>query len=56
MPNLDQWINQQSDINKEEEFTTSSNFENDLLSMKDELRNLDSIAGYCLLTSFDFKA
>jgi hypothetical protein len=55
MPNLDPWINQQSDIN-EEEFTTSSNFENDLLSMKDELRNLDSIAGYCLLPSFDFKA
>ncbi len=36
MPNLDPWINQQS----EEEFTTSSKFENHLLSIRDERQEM----------------
>ena len=37
MPNLDPWINQQSDINKES--TTPSQVENHLLSIRDEHHN-----------------
>ena len=38
MPNMGPWINQPSDINKE--FTTSSKFEKQLMSIKDERQQM----------------
>jgi hypothetical protein len=39
MPNLDPWINQQNNNNKEE-FTTYTKFENHLLSIRDECQEM----------------
>ena len=39
MPNLDPWINQQSDIIEEEQSTITSKFENHLLSIRLEHQN-----------------
>jgi hypothetical protein len=39
MPNLDPWINQQNNNNKEE-FTTYTKFENHLLSIRDERQRM----------------
>ena len=40
MPNLDPWINHQQNNNNNEEFTTSSKFENHLLSIRDERQEI----------------